>query len=86
MSGPACVRKSAVEGLPAHFVAGRAERLMVHARDATGCQTQGGDAVQVLVDSAAEGRQDLPVQARMPWTTPPLTSPNLFLEVLEHPI
>ena len=58
-----------MEGMPSQLVAGRQERLVVHARDRTGCATQGGDVVQVTLDSAAEGRQDLAVKVCNPTLT-----------------
>jgi hypothetical protein len=63
-AGPACARKSELEGLPAQLTAGQAQALTVSARDACGSATAGGDAVEVLLDSAAEGRRRVPVTVR----------------------
>jgi hypothetical protein len=47
---------STVSALPPQLAAGRAEAVTVTARDAAGNATAGGDRVELLLDSAAEGR------------------------------
>lgn len=64
--GPACARKSALEGLPRHLVAGVTRTLTVYARDASGCPTEGRDPVNIAVDSVSEGVRALHIQARTP--------------------
>lgn len=46
---------SAVSALSAQLTTGKAEVVTVTARDAAGNTTAGGDRVEVLLDSAAEG-------------------------------
>ena len=60
----ACARKSALDGIPQHFIAGREECIVVAARDAFGCATEGNDTVCLTLDHAAEGPQDLDVKVR----------------------
>lgn len=58
----ACARKSALEGIPQHFIAGREECILVAAHDAFGCATQGNDTVCLTLDHASEGPQKLAVK------------------------
>ncbi len=60
--GPACARKSALIGMPQHLVAGVTKVLTVHARDASGCPTEGRDPVSITVDSVSEGVRSLPTK------------------------
>ena len=60
--GPACVRKSALIGMPQNLVAGVARMLTVHARDASGCPTEGRDPVSITVDSVCEGVRALRIK------------------------
>lgn len=60
--GPACARKSALIGMPQHLVAGVTTVLTVHARDASGCPTEGRDPVSITVDSVSEGVRSLPIK------------------------
>ncbi|CAL8470627.1 g10169 [Coccomyxa elongata] len=62
--GPACARKSALIGMPQHLVAGVTNVLTVHARDASGCPTEGRDPVSITVDSVSEGVRSLPIKDR----------------------
>lgn len=63
----ACARKSVLDGIPQHFVAGGDECITVVARDAFGGPTEGGDAVCLTLDHALEGSQSLQVEVRLPW-------------------
>ena len=58
----ACARKSLLDGIPQHFIAGREECITVAARDASGCATQGTDDVCLTLDHASEGPQKLTVE------------------------
>ena len=58
----ACARKSALEGIPQHFVAGREECIVVAAHDSFGCATQGNDTVCLTLDHAFEGPQKVDVK------------------------
>lgn len=45
-----------------HLVAGVTKVLTVHARDASGCPTEGRDPVSITVDSVSEGVRSLPIK------------------------
>ena len=60
----ACARKSALAGIPRHFIAGREEEITVAARDAFGCATGAADAVVLALDHSSEGSHVLTVEVR----------------------
>ena len=60
----ACARKSALDGIPRHFVAGREEQITVAARDAFGCATGAIDSVVLALDHSSEGSHVFAVEVR----------------------
>lgn len=60
----ACARKSALDGIPRHFIAGREEQITVAARDAFGCATGATDSVVLALDHSSKGSHVFAVEVR----------------------